>query len=115
MRMPAAALAIAAISCFTPVSTLAESLRCTAGTASEGDSRLSLLYKCGPPVLSDSFCAPVYYAGTLNLAPDFYVGAVVPCQQTEELIYERGEGNLVATVRVRSGVIRSISYGRAPR
>jgi hypothetical protein len=33
----------------------------------------------------------------------------------EEWLYERGPGNLVATVRVRAGVVQSIRYGRVPR
>jgi hypothetical protein len=30
-------------------------------------------------------------------------------------VYDRGTGNLLATVRFRSGVVQSITYGRAPR
>ena len=30
-------------------------------------------------------------------------------------VYDRGPGNLVATVRFRSGVVQSITYGRQPR
>jgi hypothetical protein len=93
----------------------AESLRCSAGIAAEGDSRLALLYKCGAPLLADSYCAPVYYAGSVNVVPDPFATAYMPCQATEELVYDRGQGNLVATVRLRGGVIRSIEYGRTPR
>lgn len=93
----------------------AESLRCPGGIASEGDSRLSLIYKCGEPLLRDNYCAPVYYSDGINPVPETFAGAFVPCQATEELLYDRGAGNLMATVRVRSGVIRSITYGREPR
>ena len=93
----------------------AESLRCAGGIAAEGDSRLSVLYKCGQPLLADSYCAPVYYSQTLQPVPEPFASAFVPCQQTEEWLYERGAGNLVATVRIRSGVVQSIAYGRAPR
>ena len=44
----------------------AESLRCNGQSTEVGDSRLSVLYKCGEPVLKDSFCAPVY---TLSALP----------------------------------------------
>lgn len=93
----------------------AESLRCTGGIASEGDSRLSLLYKCGQPQLADAGCAPVFYAGTLNYVPEPFASAYVPCQLTEEWLYERGPGNMVAVVRIRSGTIQSITYGRSPK
>ena len=116
MKLPALAAASLVLSAaMAPTSASAESLRCQAGIASEGDSKISLLYKCGPPTLADSFCAPVHRVGSVPWAPKPHVDVVVPCQPTEELVYDRGQGNLVATVRVRDGVVRSISYGRVPR
>jgi hypothetical protein len=93
----------------------AESLRCAGGIAGEGDSRVSVVYKCGQPLLKDSFCAPVYYSQNLYLVPEPFASAYVPCQQTDEWLYDRGPGNLMATVRFRSGVVQSITYGRVPR
>lgn len=93
----------------------AESLRCNGSSAAEGDSRLAVLYKCGQPVLADSFCAPVYYGGTLQPVPAPYAGFVVPCQPVEEWLYDRGPGNLMATVRFRDGRVQSIRYGRLPQ
>ncbi len=106
---------MAALSAVSGASVHAESLRCNGNIASEGDSRLSVLYKCGQPVLADSFCAPVYYAPTLMPVPQPFASVVIPCQQVEEWLYDRGEGNLMATVRFRAGVVQSISYGRNPR
>ena len=91
-----------------------ESLRCNGVSASEGDSKLSVLYKCGPPLLADAYCAPVFYAGTLNPVPAPIAGALVPCQAVEEWLYERGPGSLTATVRFRDGKVQSIRYGRLP-
>ena len=93
----------------------AESLRCSGGIAAEGDSRLSVFYKCGQPALRDDYCAPVYGHGALYPVPEPFASAVVPCQPMEEWLYDRGTGNLMATVRFRSGVVQSISYGRTPR
>lgn len=93
----------------------AESLRCDGQSVSEGDSRLSLQYKCGPPMLSDTYCAPVYYAPTFQPVPEPFASIVVPCQLVEEWLYDRGPGNLMATVRIRSGVVQSIRYGRVPK
>ncbi|MGY4828132.1 DUF2845 domain-containing protein [Sphaerotilaceae bacterium SBD11-9] len=39
----------------------------------------------------------------------------MPCQQVDEWLYDRGPGNLVATVRFRAGTVWSITYGRVPR
>lgn len=93
----------------------AETLRCDGGLVSEGDSRVSLLYKCGEPLLKDSFCAPVVYASTLEPVPTGVATAVLPCQPMEEWLYDRGAGNLMAKVRLRAGVIQAILYARDPK
>ena len=93
----------------------AESLLCSGGGVAEGDSRVAVAYKCGQPVLQDSFCAPVYFSGTLQPVPEPFANAYVPCQVVDEWLYDRGPGNLVATVRFRYGRVQSISYGRQPR
>jgi hypothetical protein len=111
LRLCAAGLLMALAS----VPAAAESLRCPGGLVAEGDSRLSVFYKCGQPLLMDSFCAPVVYAGTLNPVPEAIAGLAVPCQPVEHWLYERGAGNLVATVHIRAGKVRAIAYGRSPR
>ena len=103
------------IAAASPHRASAESLRCAGGIAAEGDSRLALLYKCGQPQLMDSYCAPVYYPGTLEIVPQTIARGLVPCDQIDEWLYERGPGNLVATVYLRSGIVQSIKYGRSPQ
>jgi len=93
----------------------AESLRCNGHSAAEGDSRLSVLYKCGQPLAKDNHCSPVYYSQSLQLVPDPVASIAVPCQLVEEWLYDRGPGNLMATVRFRSGVVQSITYRRSPQ
>ena len=105
----------AALAAALPVAARAESLRCQNGIAAEGDSRLALVYKCGEPNLRDNYCAPVYYSGSIYPVPDAIAGAYVPCLVTEEWLYERGPGELLAVVRMRGGKVQSITYGREPR
>ena len=107
------AVLMAAAGAFAPAH--AESLRCSGGIAAEGDSRISLAYKCGPPLLKDCYCAAVVYSQTLNPVPEPFASALVPCQPTDQWLYDRGPGNLMATVRMRAGVVQSITYGRVPR
>jgi hypothetical protein len=92
----------------------AESLRCNGYSTEVGDSRLSVLYKCGEPLLRDAYCAPVFYQSTLQPVPEPFASAFVPCQPIDEWVYDRGPGNLMATVRFRAGVVQSIKYGRPP-
>lgn len=92
----------------------ADSLRCSGGTVEEGDSRVSLLQKCGPPQLQDSFCAPVFQNKSLVPVPEPFASNAVPCQQIDDWIYDRGRGNLAAAVRIRSGAVQSIRIQRQP-
>jgi hypothetical protein len=92
----------------------AETLRCGGASAAEGDSRLSVYYKCGQPLLKDSYCAPAYYGQTLQPVPEPFASIHVPCLPVEEWLYDRGPGNLMAVVRFRSGTVQSITYSRVP-
>ena len=106
--------AAAVVAATLPGAGHAESLRCQNGIAAEGDSRLAVAYKCGEPSLRDNYCAPVYYSGTPYQVPDPIASLYVPCIYTEEWLYERGPGELLAVVRIRGGRVQSITYGRQP-
>jgi Protein of unknown function (DUF2845) len=98
----------------------AESLRCNGHSTEVGDSRLSVLYKCGEPVLKDSFCAAAFTlpaASAAHPAPVWVLvpGNIAPCLQVDEWLYDRGPGNMMATVRFQSGVVQAIRYGRSPQ
>jgi hypothetical protein len=93
----------------------AESLRCHGHGVSDGDSRLSVLYKCGEPVLKDGFCAPLLLPGRVSTRPVVVVPTGQGCQPVEEWLYDRGVGHLMAVVRFQNGVVQSIRYGHVPR
>lgn len=115
MKATFGALLLATLATLQAPSAKAESLQCNGHSASEGDSKLSVAYKCGPPLLKDTYCAPVYVAPSLRPVPEPFASAVVPCQPVETWLYDRGPGNLTATVRFREGVVQSITYGRSPQ
>ena len=92
----------------------AESLRCNGSSVSEGDSRLSVRYKCGEPLLTDQSCAPVWHTPSQRWVPTG-PGGFLPCQVVEDWLYDRGPGQLMATVRFRAGTVLSIVYGQVPR
>jgi len=114
MRVPALVTATLLLALHAS-SASAESLRCNGHSATEGDSKLSVLYKCGAPQLKDSFCAPVYSPQSLEPVPEPFASAILPCQAIEEWLYDRGPGNLMVTVRFRAGIVQSIRYARAPQ
>ncbi|HEX4233377.1 MAG TPA: DUF2845 domain-containing protein [Caldimonas sp.] len=112
---PDVLLVLGSLAAALPGVASAESLRCDNGIVAEGDSRLALAYKCGAPLAVDSYCPPVFYVGSPYLVPEPIAGIAVPCVATEEWLYQRGAGNLLATVRLRGGRIQSITYGRSPQ
>ena len=111
---PAARACVAAALVAGAAGARAESLRCAGGISEVGDSRLAVLYRCGEPLLRDSYCAPVFYGGTVQVVPAPWASLVVPCLVVDEWVYDRGPGLLLATVRFRNGVVQSIHYGRDP-
>lgn len=108
----------------TPLaSAQAESLQCSGGSVGEGESLLNLSQRCGPPAAQASRCEPVVMPPQVPVAAQggmpnwsqpivIYNNAPAPCVQIDEWLYDRGPGNLPATVRMRSGVVQSIHYGR---
>ena len=100
-----------------PAPAQAETLRCSGGSASEGDTAMAVAYKCGEPLMrQDMGCAPIVQV--MPVQPWPYPPGVVygqpPCLHTEAWLYDRGPGNMMATVRFVSGVVNSISYNRQP-
>lgn len=91
----------------------ADALQCGGGTVQEGDTRVSLLQKCGPPQLQDSFCAPVFQNKSLVPAP--LANNAGTCEQIDDWIYERGPGLPTATVRIRASAVQSIRIQRQSR
>lgn len=114
MKAIHSALLTAAMCALSPMAQ-AESLRCNGQFTEVGDSRLSVLYKCGEPVLKDSFCAAVYTALSVEPVPAPFAASVLPCLRVDEWLYDRGPGQMMATVRFQFGVVQAIRYGRMPQ
>lgn len=101
----------------------AQSLRCKGDLAQIGNSKGTILQKCGEPVLKDSFCKPTQ--STTSTAP--VVTPVVPttgnstsvttnvtvnsCQQVEEWTYNPGYGQFMTMLQFEGGSLASIRYG----
>lgn len=92
----------------------ADSLRCNGRIVAVGDSRISVFHKCGEPLLRDSHCAALYHPSHRTPVPEPFASALLPCQQIDDWLYDRGAGNLYAMVRFRGGIVQSIRYGGEP-
>ena len=90
----------------------AESLECNRQLVQIGDSKISVLLKCGEPIFKDSFCKP---RGPITI--DQIDGNrkttidIAQCQQVDEWSYNPGSGRFITTLHFESGEVRSIKYG----
>jgi hypothetical protein len=117
-------LAFLASSLFTSAS--AQSLRCKGDLAQIGNSKGTILQKCGEPVMKDTFCKPVQNTASTTTpiitpaAPVTTTGnsastttnvTVNTCQQVEEWTYNPGYGQFMTMLLFEGGSLASIRYG----
>jgi hypothetical protein len=92
----------------------AQSLSCGGRLSGVGDSKFSVLQKCGEPVARDFVCVP---RPQVVWIPSQYPGG--PAQQVvtqqcipmEDWTYYRGEGTFLGIVRFYNGAIESVRDG----
>jgi hypothetical protein len=102
--------ALAAFAALVLVAGLAQAqpMRCRNDLAQVGDSKASVLQKCGEPASKDSFCKP---ADQVNPPSGSASVVVLPCERVDEWTYIPGYGQFVTTLRFEAGALRSIKYG----
>jgi hypothetical protein len=96
----------------------AQSLQCAGNLVGIGESRASLLQKCGEPIARDLLCRPVAPQERLVATPGggwLRIPFVPPCIPMEEWTYHRGEGNFLGIVRFANGVVESVRDGERMR
>jgi hypothetical protein len=89
----------------------AESLRCNGDLAQIGDSKASVIQKCGLPFFTESFCKP---AGEVASPYGSYGGTTItiaPCELVDEWSYNPGPGQFITILRFEAGVMTSMRYG----
>ena len=92
----------------------ADTFRCKNDLVQVGDSKVSVITKCGEPMIRDSSCqvlaadrTTTVYDGSgrpLTVAP-------AACETVDEWTYNPGVGDFYTTIRMERGVITSIKYG----
>ncbi len=111
--LPLAAIAVACT--LAPMKDArAQGLGCGGLLVGVGDSRASLVMKCGQPFATDTVCIRVpRVMWTVPLhpreAPRQYM--VEQCEYVDEWTYHRGPGNFMSVVRLQNGVVAQIRDG----
>lgn len=115
---PGALLPLAAIAIACTLSPMkearAQGLGCGGLLVGVGDSRASLVMKCGQPFATDTVCIRIpRVVWTVPLhpreAPRQYVTET--CEYVDEWTYHRGPGNFRSVVRLQNGVVAQIRDG----
>ena len=90
----------------------AESLECNRQLVQIGDSKISVLQKCGEPIFKDSFCKPREPNTIDQINGDRKIIIdIAQCQQVDEWSYNPGSGRFITTLHFERGEVRSIKYG----
>ena len=105
----AAAFAFAALA-LTPREAAAQTFKCRNDLVNVGDSRGTVLLKCGEPLVKDAFCRPLPVQGQ-RPASGPRSGHIVPCENVDEWIYNPGYGQFMTTLRFVEGRLVAIEYG----
>jgi len=97
----------------------AQSLRCGGQISGAGDSKSSVVQKCGDPMAVESVCVPqaqpqsMIVTGADGVLRQIFVPQ--QCVPVEDWTYYRGSGSFLTIVRFKNGVVESIRDGdRAP-
>ena len=109
-RMRAAAALVLGFALSASVS--AQSLRCKGDFAEIGNSKGTILQKCGEPVLKDSFCKP---AAQTTISPAAAAAGtnitINQCINVDEWTYNPGYGQFMTMLQFEAGELKRISYG----
>jgi hypothetical protein len=96
----------------------AQSLSCGGRLSGVGDSRFSVVQRCGEPVSRDFVCVPrpqvVWIPSQYRGGPPQQV-VTQQCVPMEDWTYDRGEGNFLGIVRFFNGAVESVRDGEKVR
>ena len=86
----------------------AGSLDCKNNFAEIGDSKASILFKCGEPMFKDSFFKSVKSKISANQAKST---PSLQCETIDLWTYNPGPGQFLTTLQFERGMLMSIKYG----
>lgn len=95
-----------------PATAATLSFRCKNDLVNVGDSKATVLQKCGEPVIKDTFCKPVEPATVASgAAPNSTVVTVNTCRNVDDWTYNPGYGQFMTSLQFEAGKLTTITYG----
>ncbi|MFN6997249.1 MAG: DUF2845 domain-containing protein [Aquincola tertiaricarbonis] len=116
-RLPAARLARAALLALAGLWAAgagAQSLRCNGQLVNPGDTKYSVVRKCGEPAFREAVCVSrELFVWTLPAVPGQVLQPLITpqCVPMEEWTYDRGPGQFLGIVRFRNATVESMRDG----
>ncbi|WP_039914010.1 DUF2845 domain-containing protein [Cellvibrio mixtus] len=94
----------------------AGSLRCGSKLAQIGDTKAEIIEKCGEPIMTDAYCAPLVAAnqiqGTQNGNNNIQNNiAISTCENVDIWTYKPGSGKFITNLYFSNGQLQVIRYG----
>lgn len=118
MRTLAASAFFCLVSLLHSPAASAQSLSCGGTLSGVGDSKVSVIQKCGEPMSKEFVCVlRPQVAWVLSPYPGGPAQQVVTqqCVPMEDWVYYRGQGNFLGIVRFYNGAIESVRDGEKMR
>lgn len=89
----------------------AEALRCGNNLVSPGDTKMTVIQKCGEPARKDYLCkrkrSYTRFADGVETEPVL----VTVCDQVEDWTYDAGPGTFLTVLRFEQNELKSVLYG----
>jgi hypothetical protein len=118
MHIPAVSALVFLATFFCIATASAQSLSCGGRLSSVGDSKYSVVQKCGEPVAREFVCVPrpqvIWIPPQVPGAPAQQV-VTQQCVPMEDWTFHRGEGNFLGVVRFFNGAVESVRDGEKAR
>ncbi|PUA26466.1 MAG: hypothetical protein B0W54_22185 [Cellvibrio sp. 79] len=116
MKKPSFVFTIPLIIFTFSCATHASSLRCGSKLANVGDTKAEIIEKCGEPIMTDTFCAPLVATnqvqgiqnGDNNIQNNV---AIAACENVEIWTYNPGSGKFMTNLYISRGQLQTIRYG----
>ncbi len=116
MKTLSFALTSAVLMSFLAIAANANSLRCGGQLAQVGDTKAEIIEKCGEPIMTDTYCAPLVAAnqiqgiqnGNNNIQNNI---AISTCENVDIWTYKPGSGKFITNLYFSNGQLQVIRYG----
>ncbi|MDO9402667.1 MAG: DUF2845 domain-containing protein [Polaromonas sp.] len=106
--------ALLSLPMLAPSGVAAQSLRCKGDLAQLGNSKATILQKCGEPVLKDNFCKAVEDKDRVYVLREGERRPTIQnsgCEPVEEWTYNPGYGQFMTMLQFEGGELKRIKYG----